>query len=501
MITGRSPTSPGAEIHDDFLRHVVLVYDAPYYPDPARFDHAGHLLDQYPELVDISLHAACAAGDTDRVRRWLDESPELLDASGGPHGWEPLLYACYARLPGASTLDVARCLIERSANPDAFHMANGQYRFTALTGVFGEGEAGPRRQPGHPDVEALARLLLGAGAHPNDSQAAYNRMFTPDDTCLALLLEYGLSAEHRNNWWLREGGELVAHPDGTLHYQLAWAVRHGMLSRVQLLVEHGADVNVIDDGRSMLEWSLLHGYENVADYLHRHGAALVELSPMDRFRQACLSADRAKAMSMCAERPELVQAASEAHPDMLHAAAGADKLDAVSLMIELGFDVNRQLHNVPLHAAAWAGHLDMVKLLIEHGADPTRRDHDYFSPPIGHAIHNDQQTVADYLDTCRLDIFSAVARGKIDVIDALIGSDVRQLDLRFGALRPHPDKPCDMDWMTPLAFAVVMDRLDCVDFLLSRGASIVVAREDGTSLIDVAREHSTQAIVSRLEAC
>lgn len=168
----RAPFANNTEsIHDEFLAHVVLVYDATYTPDPARFEHARRLLDQHPELCDQSLHAACAAGDAIRVRRWLDESPALLDSPGGPHGWEPLLYACYARLPGESTLAVGKLLLERGANPDALFIANDQYRFTALTGVFGQGEAGPIRQPEHPDYLTFARLLLDAGADPNDGQA------------------------------------------------------------------------------------------------------------------------------------------------------------------------------------------------------------------------------------------------------------------------------------------------------------------------------------------
>jgi hypothetical protein len=64
-----------------------------------------------------------------------------------------------------------------------------------LTGVFGEGELGPVRQPRHPHALALARLLLEAGADPNDGQALYNRMFEPDDDHLELLFEFGLGAD------------------------------------------------------------------------------------------------------------------------------------------------------------------------------------------------------------------------------------------------------------------------------------------------------------------
>ena len=50
-------------------------------------------------------------------------------------------------------------------------MWGGDCRFTALTGASGEGEQGPVNQPPHPEWEAFARLLLDAGADPNDGQA------------------------------------------------------------------------------------------------------------------------------------------------------------------------------------------------------------------------------------------------------------------------------------------------------------------------------------------
>ena len=64
-------------------------------------------------------------------------------------------------------------------------MWGGDCRFTALTGAFGEGEQGPVNQPPPPEWEAFARLLLDAGADPNDGQAK-------------LLVEHGARGSHRS---------------------------------------------------------------------------------------------------------------------------------------------------------------------------------------------------------------------------------------------------------------------------------------------------------------
>ena len=63
--------------------------------------------------------------------------------------------------------------------------------FTALTGAFGEGEDSVN-QLAASAADALARLLLDAGADPNDAQTLYNRHFREDDDHLTLLFSYGL---------------------------------------------------------------------------------------------------------------------------------------------------------------------------------------------------------------------------------------------------------------------------------------------------------------------
>ena len=110
-----------------------------------------------------------------------------------------------------------------------------------LTGVFGEGELGPVRQPRHPHSLALGRLLLQAGADPNDGQALYNRMFEPGNDHLELLFEFGLGTGDGGPW-RRRLGDAVDTPAAMLRGELAWAITHGMTERVRLLVSHGADL-------------------------------------------------------------------------------------------------------------------------------------------------------------------------------------------------------------------------------------------------------------------
>src|SRR5581483_11211035 len=109
----------------------------------------------------------------DDVRRLLAGRPGLARERGGPLRWRPLSYLAYSRAhpdaPAGAVLSVARQLLDAGADPNEGFLWDGHpYAFTALTGAFGYGELGPRRQPAHPHALALARLLLDAGADPND---------------------------------------------------------------------------------------------------------------------------------------------------------------------------------------------------------------------------------------------------------------------------------------------------------------------------------------------
>ena len=162
--------------------------------------------------------------------------PAAVNRRGGPRRWPPLLYVCYSRVElgdgAGAAIAAARVLLERGADPNAHFMWGGRYRFTALTGAIGEGEAGLRNQPPHPQARELVILLLEAGADPNDAQGLYNSQFSSGDQWLQLLLRYGLSAKDRINWKSSRRAQ-------TLDYLLSAAAREGLGPRVDLLLRAG----------------------------------------------------------------------------------------------------------------------------------------------------------------------------------------------------------------------------------------------------------------------
>ncbi len=412
----RSPhTQPigGEAGPDDFLRLACLNYGN---DDAARHEDARRMLAEHPELSSASIHTAAAVGDVAAAEQLLDADPALVEHEGGPFRWVPLLYAAYSRLdstaPGHSTLEVARLLLDRGADPNAGYLWDGlPSPFTALTGVFGHGEQGPRNQPAHPRWRELARLLLDAGADPNDAQTLYNRIFQPDDSHLEMLFEYGLGTGDGGPWHRRIPD--LDSPERMLRVQLRWAIEHNQPARVRLLVEHGVDVRSPfegdgpawspGDGRTPVELALLNGNSDIADHLVAHGA---EPPAPDPVRDLIAAAFRADRSAVAAARPEVVAQARRSRPGLIVWAASRASVETVTLLAELGFDVNaygrgdapvEQPWETALHQAAGNGDVEMTRALLALGADPTLRDRRFDGTPFDWAVHLGQPATAEVL--------------------------------------------------------------------------------------------------------
>jgi len=393
---------------DTFLRLACLNYAD---DEPAWRDEARRILEVNPGIVEGNVHVAAAAANAGELRRVLAAGPAAARREGGPFRWEPLLYLAYARhdpeISREATLDAARVLLTSGADPNAGYLWHGlSTPFTVLTGVFGEGELGPARQPRHPHSLALARLLLEAGADPNDGQALYDRMFGPASDHLELLFEFGLGTGDGGPWRRRLGTALDS-PAEMIRGQLAWAITHGMTERVRLLVEHGGDLTVPLDGVTATSMAATTGHPDLVDYLVANGAPPLDLAPADAFVAAVLAADRARLGQLLADRPGLTAEVRTARPALITWAAACGRPAAVEILAELGFDVNAkgrtdipsdQPWQTALHHAAGEGNVELARTLLRLGADPGILDERFGSTPLGWARHFGQQALIDLLE-------------------------------------------------------------------------------------------------------
>lgn len=390
-----------APVSDDpaheFLRRACLTYSG---RDGELQASAAAVLAEHPHLVRSDVWVAAACADVPALERLLAAGPGLAVRDGGPHRWPPITYLAYARhdpaLDGDAVVGAARLLLRHGADPDSGFLWHGLASpFTLLTGAFGGGEGD---QPAHPQGAALARLLLTAGADPNDGQALYNRMFRPADDHLELLFEHGLGTGDGGPW-RRRLGEAVDSPETMLRKQLGWAVTHGFRHRVALLADHGVDLEAplpgwgAMRGSTPYEAAVTSGQYAIAEWLVERGVAAPPLDGPQQVLAAVLAGDRAAVDRLGAGA---VAAARAARPGLVVWAAVHGAHDAVALAVELGWDVSARARTdtpgddeweTALHHAAGTGDLLMARLLLGLGADPDVRDHRFDATPLGWAQH------------------------------------------------------------------------------------------------------------------
>ncbi|MFJ6671390.1 ankyrin repeat domain-containing protein [Actinosynnema sp. NPDC091369] len=414
----RAGAVPATDPADEFCRLACLTYSRA--DGPERWAGAQRLLAERPDLTSSNIWAAAASARPEDVGRLLGEQPGLVAERGGPFRWRPLFHLAYSRfdpaVPAERVLAVARQLLDAGADPNDGYLFDGLPQpFTVLTGVFGHGELGSRRQPPHPRWQALGRLLLEAGADPNDAQALYNRMFEPDDSHWELLFDHGLGTGDGGPWRARIA-ELDP-PARLLRVRLRWAIEHHQSARVRLLVEHGVDFHspFEDDGpawspangRTPVELAQLNGDRETADHLVTRGATPPGPDPVRDLIAAAFRADRSALDRVRSEHPDAVAEARRSRPGLIVWAAARAGAETVALLAELGFDVNaygrgdapvEEAWETALHHSAMAGDVELTRRLLDLGADPDLRDRRFDATPLDWARHVHRTATADLLE-------------------------------------------------------------------------------------------------------
>ncbi|NJK64303.1 MAG: protein kinase [Synechococcaceae cyanobacterium SM2_3_1] len=143
---------------------------------------------------------------------------------------------------------------------------------------------------------------------------------------------------------------------------------------VQMLVEHGADVNQISRGRNALSWAIKSGYPRVAEFLIKHGADVNHSSYY--------------------HATPLLNALSQ---NRLYKTRSG--IEVIKLLIELTDNINYQDKNGN-HALLYAadhGLTEIVKILVEKGADVNLSD-SQGDTPLSEAVENGHLSIAEFLN-------------------------------------------------------------------------------------------------------
>jgi ankyrin repeat protein len=468
------------EVADQMLRHAI------FKGDPAI---AAQLFERHREVAKLDLFTAVAAGDREDVERRLAADPAAASRAGGPLDWPPLLYVTYMRLPGAAaqSLDIARALLDRGADPNARWNDGWDNDFTALTGVIALGEG---VKPPHERADELAALLIERGADPVDTQAFYNTSIVGDDThWLEVLWAHSERGGVTYKWRAvtkKLGGKIPMSP---LDFMLSLAVSYNHPRRAQWLLAHGAhaDSRQAYSHRSLRDEALVYGNDAMAELLTRHGAPDAPLQGKVAFQVACRRLDRGEARRLAASDPECLR-----DPELMLTAARERRLDIVQLLLDLGTDVDIEDRSGmrALNQAAGSGAVDIVKLLIERGADVDRPTKHY-GGPMGFAAHFGQRATAQVLAPHSRDVHNMVFLGMKERLRDLFAAEPALVNL------PHFRSALTPLFMLPAEESAA---LDMARFLLEHGADVSMRNKDGDRPADVARKRGFAALADVLNA-
>lgn len=341
---------------------------------------AARLLREHPQLVAGDPTLACAVGDVDTVRRHIAADPRWARTRGEGAAMSPLVCACFSgliRLPefAQGIRDCAALLIDAGADPNdtTFDPTFPGDPLSALYGAAGRNHDA-----------ALTRMLLAAGADPNDNESLYHAAEAADDTCVRLLLEAGARVSGCNALYraldferpstvrlmLTHGGD--ANENAPLGSPLLHAIRRRRSPDVvRMLLDAGADPSARNaHGVGAYRLARRMGLTDVAALLHDAGAT-DDGDETEAFIAACARADRTAVRAMLAHDPRMIDTLNIEQLHLLPDLAAAGAGDAVRVMVEAGWPVavrGGDWQASALNHAVFRGDSALAAFLLAHGA-------------------------------------------------------------------------------------------------------------------------------------
>ena len=371
--------------------HLVYAGEIAGGENRARPQVAARLLTEIQGFPVSDPYLACATGDEALLRQTTNDDPAWVNRPGGPLKLPPLVaitHSSLLRLPAFHDrlYACAWFLLQAGANPNqavgsrsapaSLNAPSEAHRLSALYGATGQ-----NRDP------ELTKLLLDAGADPNDGESLYHSLESV--ACTRLLLQAGaviagtilyraldLENVETLRLLLSHGADPNEAPTGSPTADwgspMLWAIRRRRSrAHIAALLDAGADpLAKTPDGTNAYALAARFGLPEVAELLSQ-ASGIEQVSEEEVFIAACTQGDETRARNIQSLRPDLPAALSKTQLQLLPELAALGCGEAVKLMVMLGWPiatVGGDWNASALNHAVFRGDAVLARFLLEHGA-------------------------------------------------------------------------------------------------------------------------------------
>jgi ankyrin repeat protein len=337
---------------------------------------AVRMLDEEPDLFADNPWAACVTGDESALRGLLASDAGFANRRIGIHAMPPVAAVTHSRLIledgfEARLLACAALLVRHGADVNGSWI-DARWPDNPLPVLYGAA--------GRTHNARMTKLLLDAGADPNDNESLYHSVEGGDSACTVLLLDAGVRVAGTNaigrvldfdkldvlRLLLSTGGDATESP--WIHHAI---LRGRSLAHIRVLADAGADLHASNaDGVSVYRWAAMHGRADVLDMLR--GAGVEEqLTSEEAFIGACSRGDDGEARGILQCMPDVFSRLAPRQLESLPQRAAVGDLRAVRTMLAVGWprEVKSGWDATALNLAVFQGDAEMARLLLDAGAD------------------------------------------------------------------------------------------------------------------------------------
>ncbi len=343
---------------------------------------AENILNEDPNLPAEDLGLQISLFQKDRVLETLKRDPDAATRKLGTR--TPILHLAFSRHIQSSPartgdmLAIAERLRRLGADPNdgIIYMPGSGHKLSALYGALC-----------HADNIELGRFLLERGADPNDNESLYHSTELNRIDGLALLLKHRAAPNGTNalaraldfNWHeavellLEHGADpnegIVPHPSGEPSFvatPLHQAARRMCNKRmVELLLDAGADAQLVYSGHTPYSLAKIYGNAEAAEALEARGG-YSELSNVEK-----LLADAADGIIDSDQQLRAEDLTEETKHLLVNIIAMPTRLDHAKRLVRSGFDFDAPdaMGVTPVQAAGWQGLPEAMSWLLSLGPE------------------------------------------------------------------------------------------------------------------------------------